>query len=120
MSQYDQRSLSSAYAEFDRLIRQFPESRYAADARQRMIYLRNEMAEHEYDIAQFYFGRGAMLATINRIKFMIENYDGAPLIADGLALMAQAYANIGMDDLAADTLRVLALNTPDHPALQSN
>ncbi|MEM7292056.1 MAG: outer membrane protein assembly factor BamD [Pseudomonadota bacterium] len=119
-SQHDQRSLSNAFADFDTLVRRFPDSQYVPDARQRMIFLRNEMAEHEYDIAQFYYSRGAMLATINRIKFMIENYNGAPLISDGLALMAQAYTNIGMDDLAADTLRVLALNAPDHPALQSN
>ena len=92
---------------------------YAEDARQRMIFLRNEMAEHEFGVAEFYFDRGAMLAAINRVKFLIEHYDGAPVVGDALALMARAYETIGMPDLAADTRRILAHNLPDHSALSA-
>ena len=118
LSNLDQQALTNAFAEFDTLIRRFPKSIYAPDARQRMIFLRNEMAEHELKTAQFYYGRGAMLATINRVKYMVEQFDGAIYIPDGLALMVKAYRNMGLDDLAEDTLRVLADNSPQHPALE--
>ena len=112
--------LALAFADFDTLIRRFPDSRYIPDARQRMVYLRNELAEHELEIAEFYYSRGAVLATINRIRYMLENYDGARRIPDGLALMAQAYRDMGLNELADDTLRVLALNQPSHPALTTD
>ena len=51
---------------------------------------------------------------------MLENYDGARRIPDGLALMAQAYRDMGLNELADDTLRVLALNQPSHPALTTD
>ncbi len=120
LSTLDQHALANAFADFDTLIQRFPDSIYAPDARKRMVFLRNEMAEHELTTAQFYYHRGAMLATINRIKFMIEKYDGAPAIPEGLALMAKAYRNMELDDLADDTLRVLALNAPEHAALKDS
>ena len=82
-------------------------------------FLRNEMAQHEYEIAVYYHDRGAMLAAINRIKYLIEHFDGAPIVDDGLALMAQAYDAIGMSELASDTRRVLGQNNPEHAALST-
>ena len=120
LSNQDQQALVNSFADFDTLIRRFPTSIYAQDARRRMVFLRNEMAEHELKVAQFYFGRGAMLAAINRVKYMVDHYDGAIVLPDALALMAKAYRNMGMDDLADDTLRVLATNKPDHPAVQTD
>ena len=119
LSSLDQQALINSFADFDTLIQQFPDSIYAPDARQRMVFLRNEMAEYELTTAQFYYDRGAMLATINRIKYMIEQFDGALAIPDGLALMARAYRNMDLDNLADDTLRVLAKNSPGHPALNN-
>ncbi|MEM7210137.1 MAG: outer membrane protein assembly factor BamD [Pseudomonadota bacterium] len=120
LSEYDPQALANSFGDFDTLVRRFPDSRYTPDARQRMVFLRNELAEHELKTADFYYSRGAMIATINRVKYMLENYDGANSIPDGLALMAQAYSNMGLEDLAEDTLRVLASNSPEHPALNSN
>jgi len=120
LSNLDQHALANAFADFDTLIQRFPGSIYAPDARQRMVFLRNEMAEHELTTAQFYYDRGAMVAAINRIKFMVEKYDGALAIPDGLALLVKAYRNMDLDDLADDTLRVLALNVPEHAALHDS
>lgn len=115
MAQMDQQRLQQAFADFRRVVEQHGDTRYADDARKRMIYLRNQMALHELEAARFYFGRSAYTATVNRIDYLLSNYDGAPVVPDALALQARAYDRMGLDDLAADSRRVLRHNWPDYP-----
>ena len=115
LSQADQALLRKAFADFQRVVKQHPDSAYAGDARQRMVYLRNQMAEHELETARFYFGRAAYTAVVNRIDYLLANYDGAPTVPDALALQVRAYERLGMSDRAADARRVLRHNWPDHP-----
>jgi len=117
-SKRDTLALRNAFADFDTLVRRFPDSSYAADSRQRMIHLRNNMALHELNTARFYFERGAVVAAVNRVKFLLEHFDGTPATADALALLARSYAVLGEEGLARDTLRVLQRNFPDHEALK--
>jgi outer membrane protein assembly factor BamD len=117
LARTDQQPIRNAYRDFNTLATRWPNSQYAEDARQRMIYLRNKLADYELRTADFYLRRGALVAVVNRVKYMLEHYDGAPAMPDGLALMAEAYQRLGMNDLAADTLRILAANRPEHPAL---
>lgn len=97
---------------FQELVRRFPDSIYAEDARQRMIYLRNRLAEHEVIVADYYMRRGAWAAALNRASYVIERYDGAPAMPRALDMMAQAYGKLGMRDLSADTREVLNENYP--------
>lgn len=117
MAKVNQKWLSSAFAEFDTLVRRFPTSKYATDSLERMAYLRNEMARHELITAEFYFQRGAMVAVVNRVNFLLEHFDGSAHVPDALALMADAYASLGQADRQADTLRVLRATDPKHPAV---
>ena len=77
----------------------------------------NEMARHEFTTAQYYFKRGAMVAAVNRVKYLLDHFEQSDHSNNGLALMASAYGTMGQKDLQQDTLRVLALNQPNHPAL---
>ena len=77
------------------------------------------MATHELQTAQFYFERGAMVAVINRVTYLLEHYDGTTKVPNALAMLARAYSTLGQDDLSADTMRVLAATAPEHPALGS-
>jgi outer membrane protein assembly factor BamD len=104
-----------SFSAFGQLLQRYPDSIYAADARQRMVFLRNRLAEHENIVARFYMERGAYAAALNRAKFVMETYDGAPAVADSLDIMVQAYRKLGMQDLAEDTRRVLQENYPDRP-----
>ncbi len=115
MSQMDQGRLRQAFADFRRVVEQHGDTRYAEDARQRMIYLRNQMAKHELETARFYFERAAYTATLNRIEYLLANYDGASAVPEALALQVRAYEQLGLADLAADARRVLRRNWPDHP-----
>jgi outer membrane protein assembly factor BamD len=96
-----------AFSTFQELIRRFPDSRYVGDARQRMIFLRNRLANYENHVAEYYIERGAYIAAANRSKYALEHYPGAPELEQTLRLLITAYERLGMTDLAADAERVL-------------
>jgi len=101
-----------SFDSFDELVKKYPHSRYAGDARQRMIFLRNRLADFELYVAQYYMRRGAYVGALNRAKFCIENYDGAPAVRGSMKVLVQAYQKLGMMDLAANAERVYADNYP--------
>lgn len=109
----DQTSARQAFMDFQELIRRFPDSRYVADARQRMVFLRNVMAEQDVVIGEYYFRRGAYVAAINRARNVIETYPQSPANIEALDLMARSYARLDLPELAADTRRVLEHNYDD-------
>lgn len=104
-----------SFQDFGELIQRYPNSRYAADARQRMVFLRNIMAQHEINVAEYYLRRGAWVAAANRGKHVVENYQDSPQTADALAIMVRAYRELGQNELADGAMRVLTLNFPEHP-----
>jgi len=104
-----------SFQAFQTLIQRFPNSEYVDDSRQRMIFLRNRLANYEVYVADYYLDRGAYVGAINRAKFAIENYDGAPQIRRALQIMSESYRKLGMTDLAADSDRVLRENYANIP-----
>lgn len=105
--------VAEAYASLRRLVERYPASEYAADAQQRMIFLKNRLADYENHVADYYLRRGAYVAALNRARAALEEYNGATGNARSLKIMAQAYERLGMLDLAADTRRVLEFNFPN-------
>ena len=120
MRKRDQANLRQSFDDFGALVSRYPQSRYTTDARQRMIHLRNMMAQSELDIALFYLKRNAYVAAANRAKSIIETYPQSEQAGDALAIMVLSYKKLGQDKLADDAERVLKLNYPDHPALHGN
>ena len=117
LSQRDTSSSLTSFQDLGELVSKFPDSRYADDARKRMVYLRNILAQNEVNIAQYYMRRGAYVAAANRCRFVIENYSRTPAVPEALTIMAKAYKVLEMDDLSADALRVLELNYPNYPGI---
>lgn len=117
MTQRDPGGALKSFEDFRQLIYRFPDSTYAPDARARMVYLRNRLARYEINVANYYFKRKAYIAAANRGRYVVENYSQTPAVADGLAVMVQAYLLLGLDDLADNSLKVLATNFPDHPSV---
>ncbi len=101
-----------SFNNFSLLLDRFPDSPYAEDARQRMVFLRNRLADHELHVAHFYMQRQAWLSAVRRALYVVENYPGAPQNKEALEIMIQAYNNLEMADLANDARRVLAENYP--------
>ncbi len=109
-SQRDAGAALNAFNDFTELVRRFPESKYAADARQRMLFLRNNLAKYQIHVARYYMERGAYLAAANRANRVVTNFQRTDAVKDALEIMAAAYTELGMTDLANDAKRVLALN----------
>ncbi len=117
-SQRDQAAALKSFQDFTELVKRFPNSRYVKDVQKRMTYLRNLLAQHEINVADYYMQRGAYVAAVNRARYVVENYQGAPVMPQALVIMARAYRILEMQDLAEDALRVLELNYPTHPGLK--
>jgi outer membrane protein assembly factor BamD len=116
LSKRDMTASREAYDDFAVLLARFPDSPYAPDARQRMLYLRNLLAAAELNVANFYMERGALVAAANRARFIIENYSKSDAVPDALALLVEANYKLGMEDAANDALQVLAVNFPQYDA----
>lgn len=112
--------LKQAFADFSELVTRYPRSEYAKDARQRMIHLRNVLAQSEVHIATYYLERGAYVAAANRARHVIENYPQTPAVPDALAVLVEANWKLGLADAANDALKVLALNFPDYPGFDED
>ncbi len=105
-----------AFAHYSELLGTYPDSIYAKDARQRMIYLRNLLAGSEVSIALYYMSRGAYVAAANRARNVVENYSQTPAAADALAILVEANYQLGLPESSNDAMRILAINYPDHSA----
>ena len=120
LSRRPQDRAMESFSAFSQLLQRFPQSAYAADARQRMIFLRNRLAEHENHVARYYLERGAYMAALNRAKFSAETYNGAPAVAESLRIMVDSYRALQMNDLAESTRSVLAASYPPAAAAQTD
>ena len=109
----DNAAAQQSFLDFRELVTRFPDSRYARDARKRMLFLRNNLAAYEINVADFYLRRGAYLAAANRGKYVLENYASSPAVEQALNIMARAYIRLELPQLTRDTLRVLEENYPD-------
>jgi outer membrane protein assembly factor BamD len=116
----DPSSMRKSFNDFSELLARFPDSQYAPDARQRMVYLRNLLARYEINVARFYMRRGAYVAAANRARNVVEHYSQSLSVADALAIMVEANWRLGLPESANDALRVLALNDPHYPAFDKS
>lgn len=108
----DLTALHSAYQDFNQLLQFFPASPYAAEARERMIFIRNLFARHQLQIAQFYLDRKAYVGAINRANDVVLHYQETPSVPDALALMVKGYSALGYQQEADRTLELLRMNYP--------
>jgi outer membrane protein assembly factor BamD len=109
----DPRAATEAFNAFKTLVTKFPESRYAPDARKRMVQLVNTLSQQQLRIAEYYYDRGAYLAAINRAQGILKNFDGTISTENALIIMMQSYDKLGMNDLRDDTRKVLLTNFPN-------
>ena len=114
-SQRDQRASIRSFYDFEELLKNYPDSKYAEDARLRMLYLRNNIAAYELAVAQYYMRRGAHIAALNRSSYVVEHYQRTPAVPEALEVMAAAYRAMDMQEQAADADRVYAANYADRP-----
>lgn len=120
ISKKSTKAAQTSFVQLSELARRFPNSQYAPDALKRLEYLRNLIARSEINIANYYLERKAYIAAANRGRYVVENYQRTPAVPDALAVMIQAYSQLGMSELANDSLTVLKTNYANYPALNGD
>ena len=113
ISERDQQASRDAYQAFRQLVEQFPASKYSADARVRMDYIVNALAQYELHVARYYYRRGAYVAAANRAQQTLREYQQTPSVEEALYILAQSYDKLGLEQLRDDADRVLKQNFPD-------
>lgn len=109
-----------SFSDFSQLLALYPDSSYAPDARARMVFLRNNLAAYEIHVANYYLARSAYIAALRRGQYVVENFQGTPAVADGVAVMIEGYLRLGLNELADTSLALLQENYPEHAALSAD
>ena len=109
----DPKGLRASYDAFSELIKRFPDSHYAKDAKQRMVWLVNALAMNNVYVANYYYQHGSYLAAANRAQVVITDFSGVPAAEPALYIMTLSYGKLGMTQLQQDTERVLDKNYPN-------
>lgn len=110
LSERDISSLVQSFLYFNRLVTLYPKSKFSPDARTRMIFLRNMMAKHQLYTAQFYYDKKAYLAAANRANLLIQHYEHAPSIPDGILLLSKTYEKMNLPKLSNDIQEIFKIN----------
>ncbi len=100
MDQHQSDNYQSAFNNFNQVITLFPQSIYAEDCRRRMMYLNNSMADHDLDIAQYYFNQKAYLASALRAQSVISQYPATPASLLAMKLLVNSYQAMQLNNLA--------------------
>ena len=117
LSERDQKAAKESFDAFKELVSRFPDSRYTPDAKARMNYVVNSLAQSEVHVARYYFERTAYLAAINRAQTAITEYQGVPALEEALFIMIKSYDALNMTQMRDDTRRVMEKNYPQTPYL---
>ena len=112
LSERDQKAAKDSFESFSELATRFPDSRYAKDARQRMTYIVNSLAQYEVHVARYYYQRGAYVAAIGRAQAALVDYQGVPALEEALYILIQSYDALGMTQLRDDARRVMEASYP--------
>jgi outer membrane protein assembly factor BamD len=107
LSERDQKAAKDSFESFRELVTRFPDSKYSDDARQRMQYIVNSLAQYEVHVAKYYFSRGAYVAAIARAQAAIRDYQNVPAVREAMVILVKSYDALGMTQLRDDAQRVL-------------
>ncbi len=107
--------MKDAYQSYNQLVVLFPQSKYVPDARKKMQIIRDNLAKHQVQTAEFYYERKAYVAAVNRAQGVISEYRDTNQIPAALFIMAKSYEALGQTDNANRTTRTLIMDYPQSP-----
>jgi outer membrane protein assembly factor BamD len=117
-SDRDPTASRNAFLGFKKILTDYPESKYAADSRKRMIEIKERLARYEISVARFYLKRDAWASAANRGRYVIEYYAPSVHVEEALEIMIECYDKLELNDLKNNAKQVLAANFPDNPLLK--
>jgi outer membrane protein assembly factor BamD len=109
----DQKVTQQAYDALAEVVRRFPETPYARDAKFKMDLCRDHLAGKEMQIGRWYEGQGQYLAAINRFQTVVNDFQTTTHVPEALARLVECYYALGLGDEARRTASVLGYNYPN-------
>ena len=116
-SDRDPTAARDAFKDLKTILEKYPESKYAADSRQRMIGIKSRLAKYELAVAHYYLKREAYVSSANRGKYIVEYFSPSPETEQALEIMILCYEKLGLEDLRVNAKQVLAANYPNNPLI---
>jgi len=102
-----------AFEDFRNLLEKRPDSKYAADAKQRMLHIKDRLAKYEIAVARFYMRREAWVAAANRGRYVLEHFGDTQQVKPALEIMVASYDELGLNELKTNAIKTLRVNYPE-------
>ncbi|NQY35298.1 MAG: outer membrane protein assembly factor BamD [Alteromonadaceae bacterium] len=118
-SDRDPTASRDAFNDFKIILTDHPQSKYAADARMRMIEIKSRLAKYELSVAKFYLKREAYASAANRGRYIVEYYSPSEEVEQALEIMVVCYEKLGLVELKNNARQVLAANYPDNSLIDN-
>ncbi len=114
----DQTEVQSALRGLNEFVRQYPESKYLPEAKEKVEATRRRLAEHELYVASFYARRERWKAVVQRLEGLLKNYPGTAIEEEALFNLHEAYVRLNDADNARQTLQRVIERLPGTPAAE--
>ena len=111
----DQARTEKALASLDEVVRKYPTSEYATEARQKVQVARDQLAGKEMQVGRYYLTKRDYTGAINRFKVVVTQYQTTRHVEEALERLTEAYMALGIVEEAQTAAAVLGHNFPDSP-----
>lgn len=108
----DQAATAQALVALTEVVRRFPSSQYATDARVKIDMVNDQLAGKEMEIGRWYLRRDQPLAAIGRFRRVIDQYQTTSHTPEALYRLVEAYLTLGLVEEATRNAAVLGHNFP--------
>ena len=116
-SDRDPTAARDAFNDLKTVVTSYPDSKYAVDARKRMMAIKSRLAKYELAVARYYMKREAWASAANRGRYIVQYYSPSAEVEQALEIMVECYDKLGLADLKSNAKQVLAANYPDNPII---
>ncbi|MBR1649264.1 MAG: outer membrane protein assembly factor BamD [Alphaproteobacteria bacterium] len=111
----DQGETAKALESLEQLVLRFPTSKYADDARKKIVFARGHIAGQEMEIGRYYFKQHNYLSALNRFSNVVNNYQNTEYIDEALYRQYEIYTILGLPNEASKAKRFLEIHYPQSP-----
>ncbi|WP_377809062.1 outer membrane protein assembly factor BamD [Azospirillum sp. A29] len=108
----DQRMTRRSLDALQEVVRRFPDSKYARDAKLKIDLTNDHLAGKEMEVGRFYLRQHQYTAAINRFRAVVENYQTTSHVPEALHRLVECYLALGVTDEAKAAAAVLGHNFP--------
>ena len=109
----DQGDTAKGLQAYRDLVRLYPESKYAGDAKRKMFFLADQLAGKEMQIGRYYQERSQHLAAINRFRTVVDRHQTTRHVEEALYRLSESYLSLGLVNDAKSATSILGHNYPD-------